>query len=296
MKSRIFSVVLLSAIAFYAFAGDKSDDIKPRWMHSVPIPSNNTFIYTVERSVASNLKEARENCLSSLLQDAGFEKGVTVTSDYKSHDEEHSVSVNGHSQDVSESHFIANSVIKGKEVQLQGMKIDEYWERRDDGRYYLTTLFARSQIDKTPDFDNVRLTTKYGMRGLWRSAIIPGWGQLYKGSTLKGGLILGGTALSVAAIIYTDCMRVDYNNKIGKTHNADNKREYANRRDNFETGRNICIGVLGALYIYNIVDAIVAPGARRILTSPSRGHRISYTICPGVTYDRDIGLCAEIRF
>ena len=296
MRNRILSVILLSAMAFCVFAGDKSDGIRPRWMHSVPVPSNNSFIYTVERSVGSSLKEAREGCLSGLLQGAGFEKGGSVTSDYKTHDEEHSVSVNGHSQDVSESHFIANSVIKGKEVQFQGMKIDEYWERGDDGRYYLTTLFARSQIDRTPDFDNVCLTSQYGLRGLWRSVIIPGWGQLYKGSTLKGGLILGGTALSVAAIIYTDCMRADYNNTIGKTHNADNKREYANRRDNFTTGRNICIGVLGALYVYNIVDAIVAPGARRIETSPSKGRRMSYTICPGVTDDGGIGLCAEIRF
>lgn len=296
MKNKVLFSLFIILVCSAANAADKSDGIKPRWIHSLPKPSNSTFIYTTETSIAPNLSEARKECFSSLLQNAGFEKGVSVQSNYNSHESEHSVVVNGKSNDVTESHFTATSTIKGKEVALQGIKIDEYWERRADGKVYLTTLFARSQVDAKPRFDDVTLTTKYGLRGFWRSAIVPGWGQLYKGSTLKGSLILGGTAVLIGATIYTDCVRADYSRKINKTHIAENKRTYATRRDNFTTGRNICIGALGALYVYNIIDAIVAPGARRIVTNSKSNKNYSYNIGPTLLEDCSPGLAMQITF
>jgi len=277
------------------YASDKSDGSKPTWMHSLPTPSNSSFIYVTETAIASTLPEARQECFSSLLQDAGFEKGVSVQSDYETNESEHSVIVNGKSKDVTESHFVARSRVRGKEVELQGIKIDEYWERREDGKYFLVTLYARSQIDGKPSFDSISLTTQYGLTGLWRSAIVPGWGQFYKGSNVKGGLILGGTVVLAGGIVYTECMRSDYADKIAKTHKEDNKREYATRRDNFETARNVCIGALGALYIYNLIDAIVAPGARRVLVKERPGG-VSYAIAPSITPEGYPVMACSITF
>lgn len=296
MKSKALLSIILLLVCSAAYAADKSDRIKPRWMHSLPVPSNSTFIYTTETTIAPNHAEARKECFSSLLQNAGFQKGVAVQSNYDTKEAEHSVVINGEHNNVTESYFTATSTIKGKEVEVQGIKIDEYWERRDDGKVYLTTLFARSQNDVKPRFDNVKLTTKYGMRGFWRSAIVPGWGQLYKGSTVKGSLILGGTAVLIGATIYTDCMRADYAHKINKTHIAENKRAYATRRDNFTTGRNICIGTLGALYVYNLIDAIVAPGARRIETASKSNRNFSYNIGPTLLEDCTPGFAMQITF
>lgn len=297
MKSKLALLLgMLLVGGCMAMAADRSDKSKPKWMHSLPVPSNSTFVYVTESAWAGSLADARKECFNGLLQNAGFEKGVSVQSDYTTREEEHSLVVNDREQDVTETHFYANSTIKGKEVELQGVKIDEYWERGADGRYYLTTLYARSQVDQRPRFDNVRLTTKYGASGLWRSAIVPGWGQMYKGSTVKGGIILGGTAALIGGIVYTDCMRSDYIKKIDKTHSAENKRAYASRSDNFATGRNVCIGALGALYIYNLIDAIVAPGARRVVTSPAGSRRFSYTVSPVVMEDRSFGLAMGVTF
>lgn len=251
--------------------------------------------YVTETAVSPTLNDARQECFSSLLQGAGFEKGVSVESDYETKDTEHSIVINGKSNDVTESHFTVNSTVKGKKVELQGIKIDEYWERRDDGKYFLTTLYARSQLDRKPSYDNLDITTKYGVHGLWRSAIVPGWGQLYKGSTLKGGLVLGGTVAFIGGIIYTETMRQDYMNKLNKTHNTDNIRSYKTRADNFAMGRNICIGGLAALYVYNIVDAIVAPGAKRIVVRKNVNGR-SYALLPAVTFDGSPAVCARITF
>lgn len=295
MNNKILSLLVSILLCIPAIASEKSDGTQPKWMHHLPVPSNSSFIYVTETAVEPTLNKARQECFTSLLQGAGFEKGVYVQSDYVTTESEHSVVINGKSNDITESHFVVNSTVKGKEVSLQGVKIDEYWERRDDGKYFLTTLYARSQLDRTPNFDDVTLTTKYGVNGFWRSAIVPGWGQLYKGSTLKGGLIIGGTVAFIGGIIYTENMRQDYMNKIKKTHNTDNIRTYKTRADNFAMGRNICIVGLSALYVYNIVDAIVAPGARRIVTKKNSNGR-GYSLTPAPTADGGLGIYAEYTF
>ena len=39
---------------------------------------------------------------------------------------------------------------------------------------------------------------------------------------------------------------------------------YNSKADNWESGRNICIGAAAALYVYNLIDAVAAKGARRV--------------------------------
>lgn len=296
MQIKKIVLLLCVVMAFVCFAEEKSDNIMPRWMHVMPQQSNSSFLYTLKSGTGNTLEEARKECLGNLLEEAGLSKGLSVTSDYTSSRSKHTEKRNNQSYNESTREFQINTTVKGKEVQLQGVQIDEYWEKRNDGKYYLTTLYARSQVDGTPNFDDVKLTTKYGIEDMWRSAIVPGWGQLYKGSTLKGGLIMGGTVACIGAIIYTDCTRASFNSKIQKTHDAKLKLHYADQRTAYTTGRNICIGALCALYIYNIVDAIVAPGARRILTSPAGSNKFSYFWSPTVTDDWGVGVMASITF
>ncbi|MDE6006200.1 MAG: hypothetical protein K2G67_01420 [Muribaculaceae bacterium] len=295
MKNLVIILICLLAIPLKGVAEEKSDKIKPQWLHSLPKPSNNSFIYSIKTGEGLTLEDARHDCLNNLLEDAGLSKGLSVTSDYSSSRNVHKETHNGQTKTDRKKDFRVSTTVKGKEVNLQGVTIDEYWQRNDDGKFYLTTLFSRSQLDKTPHFDNVELTTKYGVNGLWRSAIVPGWGQLYKGSTLKGGLILGGTVAFVGGIIYTETMRKDYMNKINKTHNTDNIRTYKTRADNLAMGRNICIVGLSALYVYNIVDAIVAPGARRIITKKNSSGK-GYSFTPAPTSDGGLGIYAEYTF
>ncbi len=296
MQIRILFLLLCSVIAIISNAENKSDNVKPRWMHVMPQPSNTSFDYTIKRAYGNTLEEARKECFSSLLEEAGLSKGLSVTSDYTSSRSKHTERRNNDITNESSREFHITTTVKGKEVNFQGSTIDEYWETQDDGKFYLTTLYARSQVDVTPNFDDVKLTTKYGIEDMWRSVIVPGWGQLYKGSTLKGGLIMGGTAACIGAIIYTDCTRASFNSKISKTHDAKLKLHYADQRSTYTTCRNICLGALGVLYVYNIVDALVAPGARRVLTSPAGSKSFSYFWSPTLTDDLGIGVMASITF
>lgn len=289
---------MLMLIAFAGASAQKmaSDNVKPQWVHKTPTPTNSTFKYTVITSAASSLDAAREKCLAELMSSSGLSQGVIITSDYKSKEKLTQQWINGRLSEVVDYDAETVTSAKSKENEIFVENIDEYWTKDNNGNYYLTKLYAISELDRRPLFDNVELTTKYGLSGLWRSAIVPGWGQFYKGSNLKGGLILGGTVGLIAGIIYTDSQRSNYVNKIGKTHDADIKKAYATKRDHFTTGRNICIGALAALYIYNLIDAVVAPGARRAVVTKRDYSSVSYMIAPTFTEEGNPALAACITF
>ena len=86
-------------------------------------------------------------------------------------------------------------------------------------------------------------------------------GQLYKGSTAKGLSILGGEAALAAAIVLCENTRASYVKKMREQ--LAHAKTYNSKADNWETGRNVCIGAAVALYIYNLVDAAIANGAKR---------------------------------
>jgi len=95
-------------------------------------------------------------------------------------------------------------------------------------------------------------------QSLWRSAVLPGWGQSYNGESTKGWII---GSLTIAALIGTvatyeigDAARTTYETQTSPT--ADYTTPY-NTWNTMATYNNIlAIGFL-ALYTFNLVDAII---------------------------------------
>ena len=154
--------------------------------------------------------------------------------------------------------------------QFHHKVVDEYSEW-SDGAWHLYTLFAVSE-DEKPVFDNFSSTTSYGAAPVLMS-IIPGVGQIYKGSTLKGICMLGGVAACGLGALFCENERSDYKNKIKEQPQF--AQTYNTKANNYETARNICIGAAAAIWLYNIIDAAVAKGARRIVLSPNYGSYLS---------------------
>ncbi len=286
------SIALLSAVIMAAsvsagtadaqnYSGSqRSEKIKPAWLKKLPAPSNGTFTYVVSQNSAFSIKEAREACLTGLVIDSGFENGMVVVSNINSTLSNSMVWQGDKLESSAEESYSATSTMKGKETPLALKSIAEYWERDRSGEYRLYSLYAKSSLGQQPVFDNVQVTTAYGGRGLWRSAIIPGWGQMYKGSTGKGIAILSGTAVCAGGIVYTEYLRKAYIGKMKNSmHDVQKAQAYQNRAKTFGLYRNVCIGATAALYIYNLIDAAIAPGASRIVpvSYPQGGVGVSYS-------------------
>lgn len=148
--------------------------------------------------------------------------------------------------------------------------IDEYWEYTSypDGTrgYEYYALFAVSATSNAPIYDEFSTSTSYGFKPVVMS-LIPGWGQMYKGCTAKGITFLATEVAAIGGIIFTENERASYEAKMRSQPRF--AKQYKTKVDNYETARNCFIGAATAVYIYNLIDAIVAPGARRLIVKPS---------------------------
>ena len=254
-----------------------------------PIPSNNTYMYEVHSAIGSTLEEARNKCYQELVTNSGNLVGAIIYEDFSSTIEAEQEYTNGILKEKIKE--LNNTIIhsKGDEHILYSICIDEYWERKN-GLYYVTRLYAKSELHGTPVFDDVKLSNKYGIEGFVRS-FIPGWGQIYKGSKVKGGLIIAGEALGVGGIITCYSMKASYEKLIKE--DPKHAKDYSMSADMWQNIGYGCIAFTAAVYIYNLIDAAVAPGARRVIVLPRQQ---SLTVTPSISYDGSVGIAMRYKF
>lgn len=95
---------------------------------------------------------------------------------------------------------------------------------------------------------------------LWRSAVLPGWGQAYNGESMKGWILGGITIAALAGTVGTyivgDQARSNYENGTASTTQSQYD-SYYNTWDQMAQVNNILALSFLALYTFNLVDAII---------------------------------------
>jgi len=278
MKKTLF-LFSLSAFSLTALCSQALAQ-RPAWVAgNFPERSNSSYYFKVVQGEGVSLSEARHNAITVLVGDLSNGKGVNVSS-----------------KDVSEaiaktedgSYRESSTQVFSYTIQRDAFKaafdvVDVYQEGRN-----CWVLFEVAFDPSRAKFDKIEFTTKYGAHGLWRSMIIPGWGQMHKGSTVKGVVILVGEVALIGTTVYLESMRSDNFRKSQETTNLTIIKEYRNRADSWALYRNVALGAAVGLYAYNLVDAIVAPGAKRVVVR-------RYAFAPVVTPEY-AGVGVMIRF
>ena len=104
------------------------------------------------------------------------------------------------------------------------------------------------------------------------SCFIPGVGQMaFKNDYLKGSLILVTELGSIAALVACDVQQRSFKTQANMATTADEKISLMKTSDNYGTARNIMIGVAAGIYLYNILDVILAkprPSRKSIAVNP----------------------------
>ena len=288
MKKMFFLAVMAVLMAVCpAAAADRSDNMKPRWVTSaLPTPKSPGYIFISSQGTGKSLEEARQMALVNLTSKLEHERGLVVSSTVRVEK-----TSERNSAPRKNSQFTLEASERGKQIDLVCRVVDEYWERKH-GTYFVTELFTVNDSSRPGQgsySDNIKLSTSYGAAPVFYS-LIPGVGQFYKGSNMKGGLILGGTAVGAAAIIMTENQRAIYAKKM-KEH-PEHIDFYRNKKANWELGRNIAIGATAALYVYNLIDAAVAPGRRRVNVNK---RNYSYSLVP-IVYEDGVGMSFALNF
>ncbi|MDE6696377.1 MAG: hypothetical protein K2K25_05815 [Muribaculaceae bacterium] len=288
MRRILIVIIGLLVSVAYSSAADKSSKMKPRWMtSSLPTPkSSGYFIMSAEGS-GKTLAEARQMSFYNLTEELEHERGIIVDSRISGTETEER-----NSGMTTSSEFTININEKGKRINVTCKVIDEYSEYKN-GHYTVTRLYAvNDPAQSGPGMQNdvFKKTTSYGAAPVFYS-LIPGVGQLYKGSTVKGSVILGSAVVVGAGIITAESLRASYIKKMKeypKFHDF-----YNNKATTWKNVRNVALGVGAGLYVYNLIDAAVAPGRPRVIVS--KGKSYNYSLVP--TWDgENVALAFTLNF
>lgn len=258
----------------------KSAKLKPRWVTETPVASNSSYYFKVVYVDNGNdLETARPLAAKELIRNIEQTQKITVEDalHYTSRETGNADRI----EEASDMVYDLKVKTEGEPVYIRCEKQAEYWEESDEGgRHYfkLYALYAVARKGMKPAFDNVTFTPKYGARGFVRSLIIPGWGQLYKGNTVKGACMLGGEVAFVAMIIAGENLRASYKKKMKEQ--PSHLKTYNTKADNWENVRNVCIGGAAALYVYNLIDALVADGRERAVVRKQKYLTVQPVVSP----------------
>lgn len=291
MKALIMCLLCLTFLLngqMYSLAQSKSDIIKPKWVtHTLPESKSGTYIFVRGHGEGATLAGAKQQAFVSMSQMLEIERGLTVNTSLQIREQlsqKHASTSTEYKQEI-----ILDVTEKGHQLKVVCREIDEYWES-SKGKYSVDVLYtvADKNVYGGSFDDKITVTSKYGAAGFL--SIVPGVGQLYKGSTVKGSIILGGEILAAGGIILCENTRASYIKKMYEQ--PKHASEYNSLADTWEVGRNVCIGAAAAIYVYNLIDAFVATGAKRVIVE---NNNTSLSAVPYVD-NESIGIGLAFKF
>lgn len=183
----------------------------------------------------------------------------------------------------------------GRTATVYARLVDQYSAFEDyvsntyQFEYY--QLYAISEKDTIPTFDEYKLTRTYNAEAVALS-LIPGMGQIYKGQKGKGYVILGGEAFFVSSAIAFHFKKRKCDRKMDEEPGV--RDSWRSKSKGWRQMRNMCIGLAGGLYIYNLLDAAIAKGSRRVIVNKPDAQK-QFSLSPMATPD-GAGLAFVLQF
>ncbi len=265
MKHLLLTLLLLVSLTFSYAQNllESSTPKKPEWL-SEP-PKGESFIYyTGIGSSFESLEGAHKSAMSNILTQLTFENNTTiqVSSTFKK-EENTKMQFNGKEDITFHENFIQVIKADGEKITITGLKKEEeYWQktRVNSGIEYQYWILM-----KVPKKGCAGREVKqgYGVSAVLRSAVVPGWGQLYKKEKAKGIIILAGTGSLVLGSVLAENQRSSYYTAAQQTTDIRIRKDNLASADSWENVRNGLMVGAACAYIYNIVDAFTSRGAKK---------------------------------
>ncbi len=264
MKKIILIFGLLTLGTLCCVAQNRADKLKPQWLKQVPASRNPDvkFITTYTFSSAGQVSYADEMGRLTVNLPGEWHVSTKVSNVQVSERNLSTRRSDGGMQQTGTIETEAN----GRPVSINCLRVDEFRKG--------SAVWALYQVGKGADtrFQDCYVTEKYGGTAALLS-LIPGAGQFYKGDPAKGILFLGGVAAGAGTSAFLLMQRQVFIQQLGQTHDINVIRQLDARQKNFGVAGGICIGATAALYLWNLIDAGMAPGAKRVVLT---GNGLNY--------------------
>lgn len=258
-RSLITTLLIVAATVFTASAqgNGRNARLTPKWLKqgSQMLNGGNVAIIPIQLP-AMPQSTSELDAMYSRIQ-TYLPKGVKVAKTVERND--------SHNLEESNEGFGGKAVSKGETAVL--IENDEVYFTPlpiTQGYYKDTYAMLFQAVPAGQSMLDYRLTDNYGAAGCLLS-VIPGCGQFYKGDPAKGVLFLGGCALGAGASAFTLMQRQAYIAQISQTHDVNVIRQLDAKQKNMGIAGGICLGATAILYLWNLIDGALAPGAERLI-------------------------------
>ncbi len=238
---KAYSYIIIVTL-FFLWGGQCgfAQEQKPVWAESSYFEEGKNTYLDVVTATGWDRDNAKEKAVQSIIQ----RRSLAVGSDAK-------ITMNGDDIQVTSS----------RDLIVKARVVDEHYERLSTGEYKVYLLV---QTAKRPDLelDPVQITDRYPFSA---AVFVPGMAQIKKGSTGKGVGFICGEVVFVGGIVAAECVRSAYVNKINATHNATLRQQYTQNANMWGIVRNVAIAGAAAIYVWNVIDGIVAKGESHVV-------------------------------
>ncbi len=259
MRKHYLLILIGTFFLLPIFSQQQSERYKPAWMNGdMPPKSNHSYEFRVMTGEGKTLHEARYNATMTLFNDLMREKGVSVSSVQREKVLARE-SIEGYSETSIHDY---NYTFEYDKHKFSFKAVDEYWEQRR-GIYHCFMLYEVALMPDKVHFDAIEYTTSYGSSALFRSLVVPGWGQMYKRQRAKGIAVLACAVVGAGGVVVSQNQYTSYRNKAKEEFNTDVRKTYQNKSTSWGNVRNGFIVGAAAVYVYNIIDVLASKGAKR---------------------------------
>lgn len=217
-----------------AYSGERPD-----WTNGYFKEMSNSYVEVVS-AFGYDLKEARDKAAKEAIHRRSIATGT-----------EASVRIIGDEVKVDSNH----------DVIVKARIVDEYIHHTSRG--YTVYLLVQTAKNPTYQYEPVAVSEDYPFSA---RVFVPGMAQIYKGSVIKGSLFITGECLFVAGIVTSQMLANNYEKKSHTAkYDAEIRKTYIDKANASLTVRNVSISGAAAVYIWNVVDGIIAKGNKHIV-------------------------------
>ncbi len=273
-------LVVVSQLIFAQRVVDRSASELPPWTTEPPVGKYFTY-YSGVGSSPNSLSDAKEQSIANVLSEIIMEGEISAESRIETF---HQQSKEGIISEVSRE--IQQT---GTSTTIAGLrKEEEYWQTVQTGNGLLYQYWILMKIPK-PEYVGLDISLKqgYGFAPVWRSTLVPGWGQFYKGEKQKGLRLLGSEAALTSAFVITQHLSQSYSRKASDERDTDRRKLYNDWSNRSYTISMISGIMAGVVYVYNIFDAVTAKGAKKYAYQPViyvKGELPTPTLCLAINF------------
>ena len=217
-----------------AYSGERPD-----WTNGYFKEMPNSYVEVVS-AFGYDLKEARDKAAKEAIHRRSLATGA-----------EASVRIIGDEVKVDSNH----------DVIVKARIVDEYIHHTSRG--YTVYLLVQTAKNPTYQYEPVAVSEDYPFSA---RVFVPGMAQIYKGSVIKGSLFITGECLFVAGIVTGQLLANNYYQKsYTEKYDAKTRKAYIDRANASLMVRNISIAGAAAIYVWNVIDGVVAKGNKHIV-------------------------------